>query len=79
VDILKSKQLSPVSIWDGNWIFSATSLSFDISVIAEKLDSSICLVFGEFTYEAWGPWRLGYPVPGIENFFTSILNFRNNC
>jgi hypothetical protein len=71
MNILRPKQLLPVLIWDGNWIFSAASLSFDISVIAEKLDSSICLVFGEFTYKAWGAWRLGYPVPGIENFLAS--------
>ena len=61
-------------VWDGEWIFSYMDSTIDVATIAQKLDFSICSVFGAIPYESWF-----YSDDVVSTLLDRIRNFRDRC
>ncbi|KAF8847274.1 hypothetical protein BDZ45DRAFT_343715 [Acephala macrosclerotiorum] len=79
VEILNPRRLSPVPVWNGEWIFRSMSSPMDVTTIAQKLDVSICTVFLKIPCNSWISWALGYGDDDVSNFYDAVLSFRDRC
>ena len=74
VNIFSQRRSTPAPVWDGEWICTAMDSRVDVTTIAEKLDSSICSVFRDISYDSWF-----YRDNVASNFLDKIRNFRDRC
>jgi sulfatase maturation enzyme AslB (radical SAM superfamily) len=61
-----------------DWIFSALNSSTDISIIAEKFNSQIDLVFSRITFEDWVEWAYGFQSDPVQGLLNMAFNLRND-
>jgi hypothetical protein len=77
VDTINQRQ--PLPSWDGEWLFPAMESSTDVTMIAQRLDLSIRVVWCWIPSRCWPSLALGFEDTEALSFLNTIESFSGRC